>query len=186
MPPTPASGESYRRSVRPPGSVWAARRSTILAAAAGIAGLTILRASREILFPLWGGELGLGESLIGVVLFAGAGVDIAFFWLSGRYHDPGRTKAGGGYLHIRPGSGHRTAAPARGFTGLILLSMLAGLANATGAGINLTISGDLAPGESPAAFLSVWLFVMGFAGFGGPALAAWVIGTVGGMGPRRR
>jgi hypothetical protein len=48
-----------------------------------------------------------------------------------------------------------------------------------GAGINLTISGDLAPSYSPAAFLSFWRFSMGVAGFGGPALAAWAIWIAG-------
>ena len=65
------------------------------------------------------------------------------------------------------------------FAVLAALSVLAGLGNAMGAGINLTVSGDLAPRESPEAFLSAWRFVMGFAGFGGPALAAWIIGLAG-------
>jgi MFS family permease len=179
---TPVRGESYRLSIQAARQVWAARRSTILAAAAGIAGLTVLRASRDILFPLWGGEIGLGESLIGVLLFAGAGLDVGFFWLSGII----MTRKGRKTAAVICTSGLALAIGllplARGFTGLILLSMFAGLANATGAGINLTISGDLAPKESPAAFLSVWLFVMGFAGFGGPALAAWAISMVGGAG----
>lgn len=177
--PTPGSGDSYRQSLESATERWRMNRATILAAAAGIAGLTVLRASRGILIPLWGGELGLNEGRIGIVMFVGAAVDASLFWISGI---------------IMTRWGRKTAAivctsvlalaiallpAARSFPVLLLISMLAGLGNSMGAGINLTISGDLAPRESPAAFLSIWRFIQGFAGFGGPALAAWMIKAAG-------
>ena len=179
LPPTVKSEGSYTRSLKSASERWKTNRGTILAAAAGIAGLTVLRTSRGILLPLWGGELGLSEVHIGIVMFAGGVVDASLFWISGI---------------IMTRRGRKTAAIictsvlalaigllplARSFPALLLLSALAGLGNAMGAGINLTISGDLAPKDSPAAFLSFWRFFMGFAGFGGPALAAWIINTAG-------
>ncbi len=179
IPPTARTGGSYRRSLESASARWESRRPTILAAVAGIAGLTVLRASRGILIPLWGGELGLSEGRIGIVMFIGAAVDASLFWISGII----MTRWGRKSAAIACTTGLALAIAllplARSFPILIILSALAGLGNSMGAGINLTISGDLAPRESPAAFMSIWRFIQGLAGFGGPALAAWMIRTAG-------
>ena len=176
---TTKSEGSYSDSLKSASRRWKSGRGTILAAAAGIAGLTVLRTSRGILLPLWGGELGLSEGHIGIVMFAGGLVDASLFWISGII----MTRRGRKTAAIICTAGLALAIGllplARSFPALILLSALAGLGNAMGAGINLTISGDLAPKDSPAAFLSFWRFFMGFAGFGGPALAAWMISAAG-------
>ena len=179
VPHTPKSEGSYTRSLESAAARWKSDRTTILAAAMGIAGLVVLKASRDILIPLWGGELGLSEGRIGIVMFTGAAVDAALFWISGII----MTRSGRKTAAIASTTGLALAIAllplARSFPALILLSALAGFGNAMGAGINLTISSDLAPGESPVAFMSIWRFLMGFAGFGGPALAALMIGIAG-------
>lgn len=179
LPKSTYGGLPYSLSVNSALVAWRTGRRSILAAAAGISGLTILRSARPILISLRGDALELGESQIGLILFAGAALDAGLFWISGI---------------VMTRSGRKTAAvvctailttalilipAAQGLPGLLLLSLLAGLGNAMGAGINLTISGDLAPSFSPAAFLSFWRFSIGAAGFGGPALAAWAIGMAG-------
>lgn len=179
MPPSPQSKGDYRASIKAAGSAWREKRGTILAAALGIGGLTILRASREILFPLWGGELGLSESRVGLVMFAGAVVDAGLFWLSGVIMTRLGRKIAGVICTSVLALAIALLPMASSIGGLIALSILAGLGNAMGAGINLTVSGDLAPRVAPEAFLSAWRFIMGFAGFGGPALAAWVIANIG-------
>lgn len=179
IPRTPGSPGSYTLSLEAAAAQWKSRRRTILAAALGIAGLIVLRASRGILIPLWGGELGLSEGRIGIVMFAGALVDGALFWISGII----MTRYGRKIAAVACTTGLALAIAllplAHSFPVLILLSVLAGMGNAFGAGINLTVSGDLAPLQSPAAFMSIWRFIMGFAGFGGPALAAWMIRIAG-------
>ena len=179
LPKSSKNGHSYALSVDSALVAWRTGRRSIIAAAAGISGLTVLRSARPILISLRGDALDLGESQIGLILFAGAALDAGLFWISGI---------------VMTRSGRKTAAvactailttsliflpTAQGLPGLLLLSLLAGFGNAMGAGINLTISGDLAPSYSPAAFLSFWRFSMGVAGFGGPALAAWAIGIAG-------
>ncbi len=179
IPHTPGAEGSYARSLETAAARWKSGRTTILAAGVGLAGLMMLRASRDILIPLWGGELGLNEARIGIVMFTGAAVDTALFWISGII----MTRSGRKTAAIACTTGLALAIAllplARSFPALMLLSALAGLGNAMGAGINLAISGDLAPGDSPVAFMSIWRFFMGFAGFGGPALAALMIGIAG-------
>jgi predicted MFS family arabinose efflux permease len=176
---TERNNEAYTRSLHSAAGRWKINRGTILAAAAGIAGLTVLRATRGILIPLWGGELGLSEGHVGIVMFTGGILDASLFWISGIL----MTRRGRKTTAILCTSVLALAVgliPLAGsFRSLLLISALAGLGNALGAGINLTISGDLAPKDSPAAFMSFWRFFMGFAGFGGPALAAWVIAAAG-------
>ncbi len=169
----------YRDSLKTAGQTWKLKRINILSAGTGIAMLTVLRTSREILFPLWGGVLGLSEWHVGLVVFAGALVDASLFWLSGII----MTRLGRKTAAVLCISGLTLALAllpaAHSMGGLLVFSMLAGLGNATGAGINLTVSGDLAPREHPEAFLSFWRFAMGLAGFGGPALASWIIAVTG-------
>ncbi|MCG8454382.1 MAG: MFS transporter [Spirochaetales bacterium] len=177
--PTPVPQVSYRLSIEKTHQVWQKNWRNILAAGAGIAGLTVLRTSREILIPLWGKEVGLGEALVGIVIFSGALVDASFFWLSGLVMTRWGRKPAAIMCTVGLGLAIGLLPLATGFVGLVALSCLAGLSNALGAGINLTISGDLAPRQHPAAFLSLWRFFMGFAAFGGPALAATTIRLVG-------
>ncbi len=179
MPADLPEGRVYGRSLTASVRVWKDRRGTVIAAALGIGGLTILRASREILFPLWGGELGLGESRIGIVMAIGAIVDASLFWTSGIIMTRWGRKVAAVICTTGLGLAIGLLPLAGSMAALGALSFLAGTGNATGAGINLTVSGDLAPRESPEFFLSAWRFAMGFAGFGGPALAAWVIGSLG-------
>ena len=174
----PASGPQkvdYRESVGKARGTWRERRGTILAAALGIGGLTVLRASRSILFPLWGGELELGESLIGIAMGTGAVVDAGLFWMSGVIMTRWGRKAAAIICTTGMGLAIGLLPLADSMAALTALSVLAGIGNAMGAGINLTVSGDLAPRKAPEFFLSAWRFVMGFAGFAGPALAAWII-----------
>lgn len=177
--PTPGNEGSYKRSLESASERWKSNRSTILAAVAGIAGLTVLRASRGILIPLWGGELGLSEARVGVVMFVGATVDASLFWISGIIMTRWGRKTAAIVCTTVLALAIALLPAARSFPVLIFISALAGLGNSMGAGINLTISGDLAPGESPAAFMSIWRFMQGIAGFGGPALAAWMIKAAG-------
>ena len=112
-------------------------------------------------------------------MFVGAVVDVSLFWMSGVI----MTRLGRKTAAVACTTGLALAIAllplANSLTALMALSVLAGIGNALGAGINLAVSGDLAPRDSPAFFLSVWRFIMGFAGFGGPALAAWMIGLAG-------
>ena len=179
MPSSQPVGGTFRKSIKVAESAWKERKGTIIAAALGIGGLTVLRTSREILFPLFGGELGLSESRIGLVMFAGAVVDAALFWMSGVIMTRLGRKAAGVICTTGLALAIGLLPLAGSMETLIALSVLAGVGNAMGAGINLTVSGDLAPREAPEFFLSAWRFVMGLAGFGGPALAAWMIGIAG-------
>ena len=175
MPASRPRKVDYRESMTEARVAWRDRRGTIIAAALGIGGLTVLRASRSILFPLWGGELGLGESLIGIVMGTGAVVDTALFWMSGVIMTRWGRKAAAIICTTGLGLAIGLLPLAGSMAALTGLSILAGIGNAMGAGINLTVSGDLAPRKTPEFFLSAWRFVMGFAGFGGPALAAGII-----------
>lgn len=178
----PAPGRdktSFAKSLKQMQGTWNRNHQNILPAMLGISGLSILRVSRGILFPLWGYQLGLSESRVGLMMFIGALVDASLFWLSGLI----MTRLGRKFSAVLCTA---TLALAIGFlplagsfAALVTLSILAGLGNASGAGLNLTVSNDLAPRGSPEFFLSIWRCIQGMAGFGGPALTAWMISQIG-------
>jgi MFS family permease len=59
-------------------------------------------------------------------------------------------------------------------TGLLLASLVTGLGNGMGAGINMTLGADYAPPASRAEFLGVWRFITDIGTAGGPALLSVV------------
>ncbi len=156
------------------------RRGTVLAAMLGIGGLSLLRAARSILIPLWGDHLGLTESRIGAAVSVGSSADTAFFWSSGVIMD----RKGRRWSAILSTSGLTLGLAliplAGGWWGLAAAAAVAGLGNAMGAGINMTVSADLAPRRAAGVFLSFWRFSQGLAAAAGPALAgvtAQALGT---------
>ena len=178
----PKSGNqdnSCRQSYKLARDSFHLNKKNIIAAIFGIGGLSILRSSRFILFPLWGSQIGLAESKIGVMMFIGALVDASFFWLSGLImtHLGRKTSAILCTAVLALAIGLLTIA--NSYPILVILIVLAGLGNATGSGLVLTVSSDLAPGKSPEIFLGIWRFFQGLASFSGPAMAAWMINLAG-------
>lgn len=160
---------SYAQALHIARDTWRRRRRTITAAALGISALSLLRTAWLVIVPLWGQGIGLTESRIGFAVSAGGLVDFAFFWLSGVLMDLRGRKTSVITCTVGMALGFALLPLTGGLAGLIAVSALTGLANASGAGINLTISGDLAPREAPAAFLSFWRLAIGIGGAVGPA-----------------
>jgi MFS family permease len=159
----------YGDALRIARDTWRDRRRTIAAAVLGVAALSLLRSAWTIIVPLWGQGLGLSESRIGFAVSAGGIVDFSFFWLSGILMDRRGRKTSVVACTLGITVGLVLVPLTGGLTGLVAVSAIIGLSNAMGAGINLTISGDLAPREAPAVFLSAWRFVIGIGGAVGPA-----------------
>jgi MFS family permease len=128
----------------------------------GIAALTVsaLRASRQVLLPLWAVSIGLGDAQTATIIGATAAVDFALFYLGGWLMDrfgrlytavPSTLGLGLGFivLAVSAGADH----PVAWFIGVAIgLSV----ANGIGAGILMTMGSDLAGRTDPALFLGAW------------------------------
>lgn len=141
---------------------------------AGLAGslISMLRASRQVILPLWGAAIGMSPSQIAVVFGLSAGLDMLLFYPSGVISDRWGRKA--------------TAIPCLGLlsVGLILLpvatsapsfllvALLLGAGNGVGTGIVMTLGADFSPIRGRAEFLGVWRLVTDIGQAGGPLLIA--------------
>ena len=118
--------------------------------------LSLLRASREIIFPLWGAELALSPTLIGAAVSLGAALDLLLFIPAGVISDRwGRRSAIslclGGFA---AGLFLMRALPT--VPGFVAGVAIVGVGNGLGSGINMTTGTDLAPDRAISEFLGAW------------------------------
>ena len=146
---------------------------------AGTAALTLqlMRATRMLLVPLFGIELGLDAAAIGLIYSLSAGIDMCLFypvgWLVDRH---GRKWAAVPSLTMFALS--LLLLPlASGFSTLLLFACLLGFANGLGTGIVMIIGADLANRtEDRSQFLGVWRLIGDLGMSGAPLLSAALIG----------
>ena len=148
-----------------------------LLATAGLAQLFMqtIRAGRNIVIPLIGAELlGLEVGAIGVVMSAGAAVDMTLFYPAGWLMDRFGRKFAIVPSVLIQALGMALLPFAAGFGGLLLISCLIGFGNGIGSGTMMTLGADLAPAEARAEFLGAWRFIGDSGGMLGPVIVGGV------------
>jgi len=135
-------------------------RSLLLRLGLGAASIGALRASRQVILPLWALSIGLDGAHTALIIGIAGAVDFALFYTGGQIMDRfGRlftavpSIIGLSAGHIALAFTHGSTANEMWFTALALFLSIA---NGIGAGILMTLGSDLAPPRSPAQFLGVW------------------------------
>jgi MFS family permease len=147
-----------------------------------ILALMIVRASRNFVLPQWGDSLGLNATVIGIVLSAGAAMDLLLFIPAGIIMDRAGRKLAGGLCIGILSAGLLLLCLSRGIAGFVIASMLIGVGNGFGAGINMTLGTDIAPNTAVSEFLGIWRFVGDIGQTAGPAIVGG-ISAAAGLGP---
>jgi MFS family permease len=130
--------------------------------------LQFVRAGREFLIPVWGGELELGKDQIGYIATASFAVDSMLFPFVGYSMDRWGRKSTGlpGYVVMALAM---ALIPLTGsFGALMAVGLLAGFGNGLSTGFVLVMGTDLAPKDKPGEFLGVWRLISDTGGAGGP------------------
>jgi MFS family permease len=156
-------------------------------ATAGVGAFTIcmLRASRQVVVPLWGAHLGLSLASISLIFALSSAVDLALFYPAGVISDRfGRSAVALPCLGLLA-CGHLALPLTHGFTGLMAVAMLLGVGNGLGSGIVMTLGADRSPATGRAPFLAVWRLFCDAGTASGPLLcaAAASVLTLGAAGP---
>jgi len=149
---------------------------TRIFATAGIAVLllTVLRAGRQLLVPLWGEAAGLDASDIGLIVGAAAAIDMTMFPLAGYMMDNrGRKYAAVSCMTILA-LGIGLMPMTDGFWQLLAAAMVAGMGNGLGSGINMTLGADFAPPRERGEFLGVWRLMGDSGSFAGPIFMGYI------------
>ncbi|SAI30284.1 transporter [Bordetella ansorpii] len=134
----------------------------------GVMLVSALRASRQVVIPLWADHLGLDATTTSLIYGLVAAVDMSVFYPAGKVMDlRGRVWVAlpcallmGGSLMAIPLTG--------GMMSFVLVSLLLGFGNGIGSGIVMTLGADSAPPAARAQFLGIWRFMADLGTSGGP------------------
>lgn len=154
--------------------VAVAHAGVFLAAGAGILLLSALRASRQVVIPLWADHVGLDASHASLLYGLSGAIDMLVFYPAGKVMDRrGRlwvalpsTLIMGTAMLLIPLTG--------GFTGLLLASLLIGFGNGISSGLVMTLGADFSPDNGRGHFLGLWRFIADAGSTGGPVLLSAV------------
>lgn len=146
---------------------------------AGIAAIALqfLRASREIVIPLWGDNIGLRKDEIGYITTLSFAVDSLMFPIAGFIMDKfGRRYTGIpafiilGFSLVLIGTVNSPILFLTSYSTLILSAVLSGVGNGISSGLVLTIGSDLSPPDNRGGFLGIWRFISDGGGAAGPTV----------------
>ena len=146
---------------------------------AGIAAISLqfLRASREIVIPLWGDNIGLRKDEIGYITTLSFAIDSMMFPIAGYIMDKfGRRFTGIpafmilGFSLVLIGTIDSPLLFLTGYSTLIIASILSGIGNGISSGLVLTLGSDLSPPDNKGGFLGIWRLISDGGGAAGPTV----------------
>ncbi len=131
-----------------------------------------IRASRQVVVPLWAVSIGVSDANTALIIGIAGGLDFALFYTTGQIMDRwGRmwtalpTMIGLGLGHLVLAFTHDLPASVAWF---IVITMVLGVANGFGTGLLMTLGADLADRRNPAPFLGAWRFTSDAGGAAAP------------------
>lgn len=144
----------------------------------GIMLLSALRASRQVVIPLWADHLGMDATHASLIYGLSGAIDMLVFYPAGKLMDrKGRlwvavpsTLIMGIALFLIPLSA--------GFVGLLLAALLIGFGNGISSGLIMTLGADFSPNSGRGQFLGLWRFMADSGATGGPVLLSGLTALV--------
>lgn len=124
----------------------------------GLAALMVgaVRASRQIVIPLWADHLGLDPAAASLIFGLSGAVDMLLFYPAGKIMD----RAGRSWVAVPCmlvlGLAHLVLPLTVGPVSLAAVALLMGIGNGMGSGIIMTLGADLSPSPGRAEFLGAW------------------------------
>lgn len=144
----------------------------------GIMTIGAVRASRQVVIPLWGSHLGLDDATISLVYAAVGFIDMAVFYPAGRAMDKrGRLFVAVPCLLIM-GLATLALPLTTGLVAYALVSMIIGFGNGLGSGIVMTFGADYSPTFGRPQFLALWRLQTDVGALAGPAVISAVTAAV--------
>jgi MFS family permease len=140
----------------------------------GIMLVSALRASRQIVIPLWAEHLGISPAATSVIYGLMASIDMLAFYPSGKAMDQyGRLWVAVPSVLVMGVSTVLIPATMGAFS-FIAAVMLLGLGNGIGSGLVMTLGADASPREGRTQFLGVWRMISDVGASGAPAVLSGI------------
>lgn len=144
----------------------------------GILLVAAVRASRQVVIPLWADHLALAPAVTSLIYGLAGGIDMLVFYPAGKLMDlKGRRWVAVPAMLVM-GTAMLLMPLTTGFATLLLVAMLMGFGNGIGSGMVMTLGADSAPRHGRAHFLGVWRLMVDIGSSLGPALLSFLAGSL--------
>ena len=144
----------------------------------GVLLVSAVRASRQVVIPLWADHIGLEASVTSLVYGLSGAIDMLVFYPAGKVMDRnGRIWVAVPSMAIM-GTALMLTPLAHGTLALLLAALLIGFGNGIGSGMIMTLGADYSPVAGRAHFLGVWRLISDIGSACGPALLSGVTAMV--------
>ena len=144
----------------------------------GVLLVSAVRASRQVVIPLWADHIGLEASVTAVLYGLSGAIDMLVFYPAGKVMDRnGRIWVAVPSMLIM-GAALMLTPFAHGVAGLLMAALLIGFGNGIGSGMIMTLGADYSPAAGRAHFLGVWRLISDIGSSCGPALLSGVTAMV--------
>lgn len=171
------SGRGADYDSTPEPTLWGVTVShapVFLSAGFGILLLSALRASRQVVIPLWADHIGLNATQASLIYGLSGAVDMLVFYPAGKLMDRKGRQFVAVPSTLLMGTALLLIPLSSGFTGLLLVSLLIGFGNGISSGLVMTLGADFSPDRGRGQFLGVWRFMADAGSTGGPVLLSGV------------
>ena len=136
----------------------------------GVLLVSAVRASRQVVIPLWADHIGLEATSASLIYGLAAGVDMLVFYPAGKLMDrKGRNWVAVPSMAIM-GLAMMLMPLTHGASALLGASLLIGFGNGIGSGMIMTLGADYSPAAGRAHFLGIWRLLSDIGSSSGPAL----------------
>jgi MFS family permease len=157
----------------------------------GILLVSAVRASRQVVIPLWAEHIGLEASVTSLIYGLAGAIDVLVFYPAGKVMDrKGRNWVAVPSMAIM-GAALLLTPFTHGTTALLMAALLMGFGNGIGSGMIMTLAADYSPKAGRAHFLGIWRLIADIGSSCGPALLSGItavmslaagIGSTGALG----
>lgn len=152
-------------------------RRVFLTVGTGVILISAVRASRQVVIPLWAEHLGLSPSATSLIYGLSGAIDMAVFYPAGKVMDRrGRLWVAIPSMLIM-GISLMLVPLSSGFDSLMAASMLLGFGNGIGSGMVMTMGADLSPTVGQPVFLGIWRLLSDAGSCGGPVVLSAITGV---------
>ncbi|MGO4119860.1 MFS transporter [Arthrobacter sp. YAF16] len=155
-------------------SVAASHAGVFLSVGVGVLLLSALRASRQVVIPLWAEHLGMDATQASLIYGISGAIDMLVFYPAGKLMD----RKGRQWVAVPStlimGTAMLLIPLSTGFVGLLLAALLIGFGNGISSGLNMTLGADFSPDNGRGQFLGIWRFMADAGATGGPVLLSGV------------
>jgi len=155
-----------------------AHRRVFLTLGLGILLVSAVRASRQVVIPLWADHLGVNPATTSLIYGLVAAIDMSVFYPAGMLMD----RRGRLWVAVPStllmGCALIGTSLTSGVAGFVIVAMMLGMGNGIGSGIVMTLGADAAPASGRTEFLGLWRLMSDLGGSLGPVALSGITALV--------